>query len=345
MTIVLAGISAINVYLSRTSLIPVHSQNECAFILNESIGSTAAIAQLKTLPFYNSGIIPSAALAGVSHEHLSVELLISCKAHRRKLPHLVNHLWQSPLFPKALYRINTTQTTEPLYVVSPELHFLLRCRETRTPAQALLLALQLCGTYELRPDIPEGFVSRPAPLTCAQSLQNAVQWLPTDARGQKIARYTASLALDGSASPRESGFAAFAITSRRHGGAGLPAPRLNYEKSLSPLAKAHLPQRTSIRYDFYWPEKHLACEYDSSWWHSDPLRAGADDQRRLAARALNDDLIGVARQTLSTLPTATALFDQLAHILQGRAPRPLSARSLACQEELWRLCFGHHSFW
>ncbi len=285
------------------------------------------------------------AVLGTTPNEPPLEVLVSTDSHRRQLSHLKHYLWQSPLFPGALHRITTNQTAEPLYVVSPELHFLLRCRETRTPAQALLLALQLCGTYELRPDTPEGFATRSTPLTCAQSLQNAARWFPAGARGQKTAHYAARLATDNSASPRESGFAAFALTSRRHGGAGLPAPRLNFEKSLTPLAKAHLPQRVSIRYDFYWPEKHLACEYDSSWWHSDPLRAGADDQRRLAARCLNDDLIGVARQTLSTLPTATALFDKLAHILQGRAPRPLSSRTLTYREALYRLCFGHHSFW
>ena len=345
MAMILAGISAVNVYLSRVPLIPVQTQDECAQILQNSIPSSAVISQVKRSNFYQAGLLPAMAVLGKTPDEPPLGVLVSTDSHRRQLLGITHHLWQGPLFPKALYRINTAQTAEPLYVVSPELHFLLRCRETHTPAQALLLALQLCGTYELRPDTPEGFMSRPVPLTCAQSLRNAAQWLPSGARGHKIARYAASLALDGSASPRESGFAAFAITSRRLGGAGLPAPRLNFEKSLSPLAKTHLPQRASIRYDFYWPEKHLACEYDSSWWHSDSLRAGADDQRRLAARTLNDDLIGVARQTLSTLPTVTALFDKLAHILQGRTPRPLSPRALTCREELWRLCFGHHSFW
>ena len=345
MTIVLAGISAVNVYLSRIPLTPVHSRNECEQILQECIPTATALNKLTCASFYQTGLLPTAALLSQSPESVPVTLLASSKSNRRILPRLINHLWQGPLFPKALYYVNVAQTAEPLYVVSPELHFLLRCREARSPTQALLLALQLCGTYELRPDIPEGFATRPAPLTCAQSLQNATQWLPAGARGHKIAHYAATLALDGSASPRESGFAAFAITSRRHGGAGLPAPRLNYTKSLTPLAKAHLPQQRSIRYDFYWPEKHLACEYDSSWWHSDPLRAGADDQRRLAARTLNDDLIGVARQTLSALPTAMALFDHLAHLLHGRAPRPLSPRTRASREELYRLCFGHHDFW
>lgn len=343
MTLVLAGISARNVYLSHATLTPVHSQEECARILETSRPDASSVEALQQKPRYREGIAPTAALLGMTPESVPVEVLVSRAGNRRRRPGLKSHIWSGPLYPGAFCRVSTAPAEGPLFVVSPTLHFLLRCREL-SASQALLLALQLCGTYELRPDLRSGFEER-APQTSAFALRQAAGRLAQGSAGAHVARTAAALAIDGSASPRESGFAAFAMTPRRTGGAGLPAPVLNHEVPLTHRAQAHLPDRHSIRYDFYWPEKHLACEYDSSWWHDDPDRRDTDDQRRLAARALGDDLIGLARATLSSQAMTDAAVNEIARILQGRTPRPLSPSSAKRRTELHRLCFGHHEWW
>lgn len=135
------------------------------------------------------------------------------------------------------------------------------------------------------------------------------------------------------------------MTPRRSGGAGLPSPLLNHRVELTPRARVHLPENQAIRYDFYWPEKRLACEYDSSWWHDDPRRRGSDDQRRLAARALGDDLVGMARETLSIPSMTDVLVDDLALSLRGRRPDPLSPSSARRRSSLHGTCFGRHRWW
>lgn len=343
MTLVLAGISARNVYLSHATLTPVHSREECARILADSLPSARAVDGLRRKRRYQNGIAPTAALLGVAEDAVPVEVLVSSAGARRRRPELRCHTWSGPLFPGALCRVATGPEDEPLHVVSPALHFLLRCREL-SAAQATLLGFQLCGTYGLRPDLETGFEKR-LPQTNVGALRQAVASLEPGDPGVRVARTAVARLVDGAASPRESGFAAFLVTTRRAGGAGLPAPRLNHEVRLGGRARTHLPERRTIRYDFYWPSHRLACEYDSSWWHDDPERRGTDDQRRLAARAMGDDLIGLARATLSTPTMTEAAVDEITLALQRRRPRPLSAASRARREGLHRICFGHHSWW
>lgn len=343
MALVLAGISARNVYLSHATLTPVHSEEECAQILSASLPALRAVRALESKPRYRDCLAMTSALLGVPEQDVPVEVLVPSAAARRRRPGPHCPVWSGPLFPGAICRVRTGPGEEPIHVVSPALHFLLRCRELDA-TQALLLAFQLCGTYELRADLDCGFGTR-TPQAHGDALRQAVHSLAPGAPGTDVARSAADRVIDGSASPRESGFATFAVTPRRSGGAGLPSPLLNHRVELTPRARVHLPENQAIRYDFYWPEKRLACEYDSSWWHDDPRRRGSDDRRRLAARALGDDLVGMARETLSIPSMTDVLVDDLALVLRGRRPDPLSPSSARRRGSLHGTCFGRHRWW
>lgn len=349
MTLVLSGISARDVYLSHAPLVPVHSPDECAEILQAAVPSMEAAAHMAARDRYRSQLPDLSLLSGLPANDICVHALVSRDQDRRHRNNLATRLWTGPLFDGALCRV-VTGDDEELHVVSPAFHIILRCLELPFPA-ALMVAMEFCGTYELRPTLEAGFAKRQRPLTCADEIRRAIRQIDerrdpnTQLKGIRTARMVAQGVVDGSASPRESGLAAALSLPKRQGGAGLDGLILNHTKELTEAAGAFLPRQRHIVYDFYWPEARFGLEYDSSAWHAEEGSRDRDGRRRLAADAMGDELLSVS----PTLCRSPAMMDELVETVASKLGRPgskgSSERTKAKQSKLRSICLGRHCWW
>lgn len=349
MTLVLSGISARDVYLSRAPLLPVHSGDECAQILSDASPRIDQIECLLRRERYRAQLSDLAALARCPADKVSVEVLVDAPGSRRPNVPVNQRVWAGPLPACSLCQVVTSDLGDDLFVVSPAPHLLLRCVELPFAA-AVLLGFELCGTYELRPTVSAGAVQRAAPLTTVSELRRMLGLVETmrgshRVRGLLQARRVADAVVDGSASPRESAFAALCTTGRRQGGEGLDGLLLNHEVPLTEEASVYLPERKAIRYDFFWPDAGIACEYDSAFWHGDDDVHDRDGRRCLAARAMGHEVISLSPRLFSDEPMLDGIFSSLRAAMGIRTARPLSDRTLQRRRAFQSLCLGHHCWW
>lgn len=349
MGIVLSGISARTVYLSHAPLVPVRTQEECAEILRTATPSVEEAARVRGRERYRVQLPDIALLAGLPVDEVPVQTLARRRGDRRRADSLQTRLWTGPLFDGALCRV-VTEDDEDVFVVSPAFHVVLRCLELPFPA-ALMLAMELCGTYELRPTLETGFAKQQRALTCAEEIRRGVEQIDgrrspgSQLKGIRTARMVAKGVIDGSASPRESGLAALLSLPKRRGGAGLDGLVLNCAKELTGAAGAFLPGQRHIVYDLFWPEAHLGLEYDSSAWHAEDGARDRDGRRRLTADAMGDELLSIS----PTLCRSPAMVDELVETVAAKLGKPgskgVSQRTRCRQRELRSVCLGRHCWW
>lgn len=349
MALVLTGISARNVYLSHAPLVPIHSPDTCAEILREAVPCSEEIARVTARDRYRAQLPDLSLLSGLPADRIAVRALVGRQQDRRHGDSLATRLWTGPFFDGALCRV-ITEDDEDLYVVSPAFHIVLRCLELPFPA-ALMVAMEFCGTYELRPTLETGFAKRPRALCHGEEIRRAIRHIDerraagSQLKGIRTARMVAQEVIDGSASPRESGLAAVLSVPKRQGGAGLGGLVLNYERELTGAAGAFLPGQRHLIYDLFWPDSRLGLEYDSSTWHTEDGARDKDGRRRLAADAMGDELLSVS----PTLCRRPAIVDELVETVASKLGRPgskgASERTRARQAKLRSICLGRHCWW
>ena len=168
-----------------------------------------------------------------------------------------------------------------VYTCSPE-YLLVALTPVLSDAEIILLGFELCGSYSTDPRHHRGFTNH-QPFTnvgkCQRFLKRAEHL-----RGAKRVQKLLSFVENGAASPREAKLAALLTLPHSKGGYGLPKPLLNQEISWHDNTGRQIKRRV----DFYWPNQHLALEYDSNMEHTGAQRIAKDSARRnsLSARGL-----------------------------------------------------------
>lgn len=235
-----------------------------------------------------------------------IHLLVNNKVARRNSAMAMCHVWSSRLSGASLCMVG-----KGVYVISPE--FCLLVAATRGDRiDLLLLILEFCGYYSLRPDIPKGMTQRRAPLTSVSSIWAFVD----ERRGQpgsyKLVR-AMKFAVDGIASPMEAVLYMLLCLPQRMGGYGIPAPIPNFESSLFGLS-AEMTEKSWCSTDLYWPEANLIVEYDSDAEHTGGRKIASDARRRNAITGMASEVITVTNEQLHDEQN----FDAIAHFIMSR---------------------------
>ena len=163
------------------------------------------------------------------------------KQHCKLPPHSLYPLWDG------------------VHVVSPELCFVQMC-QSLSFAGALELAMELCGTYALRPDDLEERAQRDYALIDANVLPRRLErW--EELRGLPLARKAAKYVVGGSASPMETKLYLLLCLPLQYGGYNLGRPELNPELDLTP-AEMQIVFTAKVKPDLLWRKQKLIVEYD-----------------------------------------------------------------------------------
>lgn len=178
--------------------------------------------------------------------------------------------------------------------------------------ELILLGFELCGTYALDPDDPQGFRNRERALTTVAALNRFVAKME-GMHGCKRAKRALRFVIDGSASPMESVLAMLLWLPSSFGGYGLRRPRLNYEVTVASTASGST-RKINRRCDLYWPESKLAVEYESDLCHTGSEDILRDSVRRTELAKENVRVITVTKEQLFD----ARKLDEVAHALARR---------------------------
>ena len=216
-----------------------------------------------------------------------------------------------------------------VYTVSPELLFIEMAPKLPF-VELLLLGLELCGTYTLRPDGQPGFTNCPASTTKKKLLSFAER--AQGMRGASIALRALRWITDGSNSPMESSLVLYLCLPVRLGGYAFSLPNLNPKTNLGNKA-ARMLDYQSIRCDLHWRNEHVVVEYNSSKEHLSPGAAAQDARRSNLLGYRDTRLITVTPQMIADQRQFDNTVRQLAKALGKR----LDARTLLYTNERRKL--------
>lgn len=144
----------------------------------------------------------------------------------------------------------------------------------------------------------------------------------TGLNGAKPARRLTPYILAGAASPRETQLVLHLCLPYRMGGYGIAYPQLNPRIDL-PAHVQRLTGNSVLFPDLFWPDKHIAVEYDSDKWHTGSSRIANDARRRNIFAHLGITEICVTKREFNDL----IAFDKTARILSRRLRHRVHPRS------------------
>ena len=192
-----------------------------------------------------------------------------------------------------------------LYVASPALALLQMAPQLSIPG-LLLLAMEFCGAYRLRPADEEACFEC-TPLATAGELRRYAQHAKGFA-GRDAALRALRWCVDGAASPMESELVARLCLPPLLGGYGCPLPDMNARQKLGGRQRV-LAARGCLFGDLVWPQRGLVVEYNGQLWHSGRDMLTRDAQRANAVAALGLKMLTVTADIFNDFDA----FDAFAH--------------------------------
>lgn len=241
------------------------------------------------------GVSPKAGdFAGVDFAGLGiierpVSVLVGNYGDRRRIKGISCSVWDGSNLGGSFVKVN-----QAICVAAPEAVFLQLARRLDM-VSLVKLGMELCGTYSICPAVESGFRSR-EPLTSVAAIDRYLA-RSEGVQGSRKARQALGYIADGSASPAETNAVILLCLPTSFGGFGLPKPELNRRFELPDNAKALARQR-SFKCDMYWPQIHMAIEYDSDFWHSGETRRMSDAVRRNAIEHLGLTVVTMTKGQL-----------------------------------------------
>ena len=243
---------------------------------------------------------------------IPLHVMVPDPSCRRSSRGVVCHTCQSDLPDRSFWKIG-----DDYRISSPELCFAQMASSLSFP-QLICLGFELCGTYALAASAPSGFWQRD-PITTARRIGLFLEKL-SGMRGARKAQRAVRYVLDGSASPMETVLAMLLSLPVSYGGYGLPAPRLNARVDLSEESLTALRKRFVVC-DLYWPEAHVAVEYDSDAFHTGSDRIASDARRRNALQHDGVTVITVTKDQLLNYRGFESSVRQIAQAIGKRERR------------------------
>lgn len=240
-----------------------------------------------------------------------VSLVVADAASRGKSKLVACHVWMAPAATRSFVRVG-----EGLYASRAEACFL-QLATRLSPAQLTLLGYELCGTYVLDENHPNGFRNREKPLTTVETLRRYAL-KAAGAKGSKKALQALRFVVDRSASPMESMLTMLLCLPTARGGYGIALPRLNHLVKM-PDEIRRATGRVRCFCDLCWPEARLAVEYESDLFHGGAKDVARDSKRRAALARVGYAVVTV---TWSQVRDAREL-DEVARVLAKHLGRRL----------------------
>lgn len=268
-----------------------------------------------------------------------IDLLIDSQRKRRNSSYIACHVWKGSLPRNAIFSLD-----EGVYVSSPEFTLLQQASQLHQANLCQLLGRYL-GTWTPSESAKNGQNER-APLTSFESLNQFLLGVG-HAWGKSNLRLAMAYTCDGAASAPETTLqVALSLPPELHG-LGIMQPIMNYEVSLSAMAKTLYPH-DSIKIDLCWRHKKFGLEYQGEG-HENQL--GEDYARFYAARAEGYELWYVAKEQLESAtqmmyiarevvkqidvyvdedvwPTQSEFQDLLDTLVGKKRPKPVSGSEL-----------------
>ena len=236
---------------------------------------------------------------GVDPLHVTVGEM----GQRRHWDGLAVHLAQGPAIAGSYEHV-----AQDIWVSSPELLFCQLANEA-SAIESMKLGYSLCAGFRMEPNDVRGFEGR-EPLTSPKALNafaNRYQ-----GSGAKRARLAAQYVRGTAASPMEVAAAMLLALPRRYGGYGMPACRMNHPVRVPDAGRGGA---ATYYADLAWPDRHVAVEYDSDFFHQGSERIHADASRRNALLGADWQVLTLTKRQLYSLAECDTFAAQLTRAL------------------------------
>lgn len=286
-----------------------------------------------------SGVVtaapPSAAIlaelpARLLSQDGGVHLLVGSQHKRRALAGATVHVCSEAIPSRSLCPLlDSANKTKGIYLTSPELT-LLQLSNDHTLVEMLELIMELTGSYRLYNDS----VAYGCPKLTSTGALRAFASKTKGLHGHKALARALKWAMDGSASPAETGLAIALALPWRLGGANLGIPLLNHTIELNDEAAAILGRRTITPDILLRKGDHrVAVEYDSREFHDIGEQVAYDERRRNAYAAMGIICIIVRPGDLRTNSSFSAIAAAIRKNL-GMTCRAMPSNYAALQHRL-----------
>lgn len=276
----------------------------------------------------------AALAANLCNSSVPVDAVVGSVAERRRSPAIRDRVFTGPLMQSHLHAVDQyVSVCQP----GPMLVQLAMELDELDLAQ---VACELCGTYGLTPWAEDSFQSDVAALTSkAELVGYAKSARALSVRGAGKAVAALELAVDGSASPRETDLVVFFRLSRRLGGAGLGGFSANASLEVPQRHREALDGQSEIRPDFLWADARLVVEYDSNAHHLTPKKKESDEARRRVLEAMGYTVMVATNEMVKDGAKLDAFVDDLTCWL-GLRRRPLTRWQQDSRDKLRERLFG-----
>ena len=198
------------------------------------------------------------------------------------------------VMPKRILKTGFIELDESIYIVSPELCYLLAAKDMNIP-ELVVFATNLCGIYVLDSKEELGQRSR-VPITNVAIIKkflDKVERVP----GLNRARMAIQYALDRSNSPMESRIDVLYSLPFYHGGYAVLPPKLNDNVMLCAAGK-EIMGRDYCCCDMVWAEQKVVVEYDSNLVHLNKKQFNYDKRKATALQLSGYTVINVTKENL-----------------------------------------------
>lgn len=237
---------------------------------------------------------------------LPLHVMLPKASDRRSREGICFHVAPAELPPDSFVRIAGS-----LYIIRPELCFLLASREMNIP-ELVLLANNLCSIY--KPDVSASYEqSHRAPVTTTDRIADYLIRTKSTAGLNKALR-AIRYATDRSNSPIESILAALSRLPLFLGGQAMPEFKMNQDITLSEAAAAFYGKK-SCCCDLVWEPQKLIVEYDSTLTHLEKSQHQKDKKRATALMMSGYTVISVTWEQIDTPQKVDLLYSALRHHL------------------------------
>lgn len=207
-----------------------------------------------------------------------VDFVLSLKDNDNACAHFKTHRYSGKYPHESFWNL-----IDDIYIASPELMFC-QLGSIFSFEKLVLIGLEICGTYSCNNHSDLGFTNNILPLTNAENISQYIsrlQQVQYNFSGLKNARRAADYLLDNSASPQESRLCLLLTGPHSIGAFALKNCYLNMKIELSKKASQICGQKV-VYPDICIPQKKIAIEYDSDFFHGE-VSQNRKDKRRINA--------------------------------------------------------------